>query len=149
MNDLIWPFTLVLVTLIICVTYLIKNRLNKYGSISKVSNLDIVTGTKGKSMAGTINSETVEREKMQNNSGYETYYDIFISYRRLNSKQQVEGRDIARLLVKELKLYGFSVFYDYTHIDNSKQCLPKHKKILTKKLSKHTLKTKLIEWLKG
>ena len=126
MNDLIWPFTLVLVTLIICVTYLIKNRLNKYGSISKVSNLDIVTGTKGKSMAGTINSETVEREKMQNNSGYETYYDIFISYRRLNSKQQVEGRDIARLLVKELKLYGFSVFYDYIEIkdNNFDYCCP-------------------------
>ena len=47
MNELIWPSTLVLVTLIICGTYLIKNRLNKYGSISKVSNLDIVTGTKG------------------------------------------------------------------------------------------------------
>lgn len=119
MNELIWPFTLVLVTLIICVTYLIKNRLNKYGSISKISNLDIVTGTKGKSMAGTINCETVEREKMQNNSGYETYYDIFISYRRLNSKQQVEGRDIARLLVKELKLYGFSVFYDYIEIKDN------------------------------
>ena len=104
MNELIWPFTLVLVTLIICVTYLIKNRLNKYGSISKISNLDIVTGTKGKSMAGTINCETVEREKMQNNSGYETYYDIFISYRRLNSKQQVEGRDIARLLVNNSSL---------------------------------------------
>lgn len=119
MNELIWPSTFVLVTMIICGTYLIKNRLNKYGSIQKISNLDIVTGNQGKNMAGTINCEYAERGKMQNNSGYETYYDIFISYRRLNSKQQVEGRDIARLLVKELKLYGFSVFYDYIEIKDN------------------------------
>ena len=31
-------------------------------------------------------------------------YDIFVSYRRVDSLGRVEGRDIARLLTKELKL---------------------------------------------
>lgn len=43
-------------------------------------------------------------------------YDIFISYRRLDSKGRIEGRDIARLLKKELKLYGYNVFFDYSEI---------------------------------
>lgn len=43
-------------------------------------------------------------------------YDIFISYRRLNSEGRIEGRDIARLLEKELKLYGYNVFFDYSKI---------------------------------
>lgn len=43
-------------------------------------------------------------------------YDIFISYRRLNSDGRIEGRDIARLLEKELKLYGYNVFFDYSEI---------------------------------
>lgn len=43
-------------------------------------------------------------------------YDIFISYRRLDSQGRVEGRDIARLLTKELKLYGYKVFFDYSEI---------------------------------
>ena len=43
-------------------------------------------------------------------------YDIFISYRRLNSEGRIEGRDIARLLEKELKLYGYNVFFDYSEI---------------------------------
>lgn len=43
-------------------------------------------------------------------------YDIFISYRRLDSQGRVEGRDIARLLAKELKLYGYNVFFDYSEI---------------------------------
>lgn len=119
MNELIWPSTLVLITLIICGTYLIKNSLNKYGTIQKVSEFDLVSGNKGKDMPENINRESVERKKTQKNTGYETYYDIFISYRRLNSKQQVEGRDIARLLVKELKLYGFRVFYDYIEIKDN------------------------------
>lgn len=47
---------------------------------------------------------------------FESEYDIFISYRRLNSQGQIEGRDIARLLAKELKLHGYSVFFDYSEI---------------------------------
>ena len=46
-------------------------------------------------------------------------YDIFISYRRLDSKGRVEGRDIARLLTKELKLYGYNVFFDYSEIKDN------------------------------
>lgn len=54
-------------------------------------------------------------------------YDVFISYRRLDSKGRVEGRDIARLLSKELKLYGYNVFFDYTEIrdnDFEQEILP-------------------------
>lgn len=46
-------------------------------------------------------------------------YDIFISYRRLDSQGRVEGRDIARLLTKELKLYGYNVFFDYSEIKDN------------------------------
>lgn len=54
-------------------------------------------------------------------------YDIFISYRRLNSEGHIEGRDIARLISKELKLYGYNVFFDYTEIrdnDFEQEILP-------------------------
>lgn len=52
-------------------------------------------------------------------------YDIFISYRRLDSQGRVEGRDIARLLTKELKLYGYNVFFDYSEIKDNDfvQCI--------------------------
>lgn len=43
-------------------------------------------------------------------------YDVFISYRRVNAEGHIEGRDIARLLEKELKLYGYNVFFDYSEI---------------------------------
>ncbi len=54
-------------------------------------------------------------------------YDIFVSYRRVDSLGRVEGRDIARLLTKELKLYGYNVFFDYSEIkdnDFEKAILP-------------------------
>ena len=46
-------------------------------------------------------------------------YDIFVSYRRVDSQGRVEGRDIARLLTKELKLYGYNVFFDYSEIKDN------------------------------
>lgn len=46
-------------------------------------------------------------------------YDIFVSYRRIDPQGRVEGRDIARLLTKELKLYGYNVFFDYSEIKDN------------------------------
>ncbi len=43
-------------------------------------------------------------------------YDIFISYRRLDSEGRTSGRDIARTLQKELTIRGYTVFFDYSEI---------------------------------
>lgn len=43
-------------------------------------------------------------------------YDIFISYRRTDAEGKISGRDIARLLSKELKLYGYRTFFDYSEL---------------------------------
>ena len=43
-------------------------------------------------------------------------YDIFISYRRVDSSGKVSGRDIARTLQKELQIRGYKVFFDYSEI---------------------------------
>jgi hypothetical protein len=43
-------------------------------------------------------------------------YDIFISYRRVDSEGRTSGRDIARTLQKELTIRGYSVFFDYSEI---------------------------------
>ena len=43
-------------------------------------------------------------------------YDIFISYRRVDSAGRVSGRDIARTLQKELQLRKYRVFFDYSEI---------------------------------
>ena len=43
-------------------------------------------------------------------------YDIFISYRRVDSLGKVSGRDIARTLQKELQIRGYNVFFDYSEI---------------------------------
>lgn len=47
-----------------------------------------------------------------------TDYDIFISYRRVDSEGKISGRDIARLLCKELKLYGYNTFFDYSELQD-------------------------------
>lgn len=47
-------------------------------------------------------------------------YDIFFSYRRLDAQGRISGRDIARLLSKEFKFYGYNTFFDYSELkDNS------------------------------
>ena len=43
-------------------------------------------------------------------------YEIFISYRRTDAKGNISGRDIARLLSKEFKLYGYKTFFDYSEL---------------------------------
>lgn len=45
-------------------------------------------------------------------------YDIFISYRRTDSQGNISGRDIARLLSKEFKLYGYKTFFDYSELND-------------------------------
>jgi len=46
-------------------------------------------------------------------------YDIFVSYRRTDSKGNISGRDIARLLSKEFKLYGYKTFFDYSELKDN------------------------------
>ncbi|MBO7571242.1 MAG: toll/interleukin-1 receptor domain-containing protein [Bacteroidales bacterium] len=43
-------------------------------------------------------------------------YDIFISYRRLDEKGNISGRDQARLIAKQLELAHFRPFFDYSEI---------------------------------
>lgn len=43
-------------------------------------------------------------------------YDIFISYRRTDSEGNISGRDIARLLSKEFKIFGYKTFFDYSEL---------------------------------
>lgn len=45
-------------------------------------------------------------------------YEIFISYRRTDSDGNISGRDIARLLSKEFKLYGYKTFFDYSELND-------------------------------
>lgn len=45
-------------------------------------------------------------------------YDIFISYRRTDAEGNISGRDIARLLSKEFKLYGYKTFFDYSELND-------------------------------
>lgn len=46
-------------------------------------------------------------------------YDIFVSYRRTDAKGNISGRDIARLLSKEFKLYGYKTFFDYSELKDN------------------------------
>ena len=47
-------------------------------------------------------------------------YDVFISYRRVDEKGNISGRDIARTIQKELQLRKYKVFFDYSDIrDNA------------------------------
>lgn len=46
-------------------------------------------------------------------------YDIFISYRRIDSEGKTSGRDIARTIKLELEKRGFNVFFDYSEIKDS------------------------------
>lgn len=46
-------------------------------------------------------------------------YDIFISYRRVDSEGRTSGRDIARTIMLELKMRGFKVFFDYSEIKDN------------------------------
>lgn len=43
-------------------------------------------------------------------------YEIFISYRRTDAQGNISGRDIARTLSKEFKLYGYKTFFDYSEL---------------------------------
>lgn len=43
-------------------------------------------------------------------------YDIFISYRRVDSEGRTSGRDIARTIKLELEKRGYKVFFDYSEI---------------------------------
>lgn len=45
-------------------------------------------------------------------------YEIFISYRRTDAEGNISGRDIARLLSKEFKLYGYKTFFDYSELND-------------------------------
>lgn len=48
------------------------------------------------------------------------YFDIFISYRRVDENGNISGRDIARTIQKELQLKHYRVFFDYSDIrDNA------------------------------
>ena len=42
------------------------------------------------------------------------FYDIFISYRRLDAQGNISGRDQARLIAKQLELEGYHPFFDYS-----------------------------------
>ena len=46
-------------------------------------------------------------------------YDIFISYRRVDSEGRTSGRDIARTIKLELEKRGFKVFFDYSEIKDN------------------------------
>jgi len=46
-------------------------------------------------------------------------YDIFISYLRIDAKGNISGRDIARLLSKEFKLFGYKTFFDYSELKDN------------------------------
>lgn len=49
----------------------------------------------------------------------ERRYDIFISYRRVDSEGRTSGRDIARTIKLELEKRGFEVFFDYSEIKDN------------------------------
>ncbi len=46
-------------------------------------------------------------------------YDIFISYRRFDSKGRTSGRDIARTIKLELEKRGYKVFFDYSELKDN------------------------------
>ncbi len=46
-------------------------------------------------------------------------YDIFISYRRVDSEGRTSGRDIARTIKLELEKRGYNVFFDYSEIKDN------------------------------
>lgn len=46
-------------------------------------------------------------------------YEIFFSYRRTDAEGNISGRDIARLLSKEFKLYGYKTFFDYSELKDN------------------------------
>lgn len=43
-------------------------------------------------------------------------YDIFVSYRRIDSEGRTSGRDIARTIKLEFEKRGYAVFFDYSEI---------------------------------
>lgn len=49
----------------------------------------------------------------------ENKFDIFISYRRVDSDGRTSGRDIARTIKLELEKRGYSVFFDYSEIKDN------------------------------
>lgn len=46
-------------------------------------------------------------------------FDIFISYRRIDEKGNISGRDIARTIKKEFQLRGYNAFFDYSEIQDN------------------------------
>ncbi len=48
-----------------------------------------------------------------------TKYDIFISYRRIDSEGRTSGRDIARTIKLELEKRKYKVFFDYSEIKDN------------------------------
>ena len=50
---------------------------------------------------------------------YKMEYDIFMSYRRVDSESRTSGRDIARTIKLELEKRGYSVFFDYSEIKDN------------------------------
>ena len=46
-------------------------------------------------------------------------YDIFISYRRFDSKGRTSGRDIARTIKLELEKRGYKFFFDYSELKDN------------------------------
>ena len=48
-----------------------------------------------------------------------TKYDVFVSYRRVDSEGRTSGRDIARTIKLELEKRGYRVFFDYSEIKDN------------------------------
>ena len=49
----------------------------------------------------------------------QTKFDVFISYRRVDSEGRTSGRDIARTIKLELEKRGYGVFFDYSEIKDN------------------------------
>lgn len=60
-----------------------------------------------------INKQNIEDIEDSTNN---RQYDIFVSYRRLDAKGNISGRDQARLIAKQLELKGYKSFFDYSEI---------------------------------
>ena len=56
---------------------------------------------------------------MKNDEYMTTKYDIFISYRRIDSEGRTSGRDIARTIKLELEKRKYKVFFDYSEIKDN------------------------------
>ncbi len=71
-------------------------------------------------------------------------YDIFISYRRIDSEGRTSGRDIARTIKLEFEKRGYAVFFDYSEIKDDefeRTIIPavEHAKVFILVLSKDAL----------